>query len=165
MICHTCRRPHHDHTVSTGARELTRLRRAITRVYQMYWARDWLTTCRRWPGSWSPHVSHSASGSSPLRRSCSATHSRRTRSRESSPRSFRPARCSGATGVVERVQSRLLSLPRRTGVNLKLRQLVLAAAMAIMIALLAIAAVEATDLRSRLGIHVPGWVLTLAAVP
>lgn len=67
--------------------------------------------------------------------------------------------------MVERVQSRLLSLPRRTGVNLKLRQLVLAAAMAIMIALLAIAAVEATDLRSRLGIHVPGWVLTLAAVP
>jgi uncharacterized BrkB/YihY/UPF0761 family membrane protein len=37
VICHACRRLHHDHTVSTGARELTGLRRAITRVYQMYW--------------------------------------------------------------------------------------------------------------------------------
>ena len=73
--------------------------------------------------------------------------------------------CSGATGVIERVESRLLALQRRPAVKLKLRQLMLAAAMAVMIALLAIAAVEATNLRSRLGIHVPGWLLSLATVP
>jgi uncharacterized BrkB/YihY/UPF0761 family membrane protein len=71
----------------------------------------------------------------------------------------------GATGVVERVESRLLEVPRPGGtITLKLRHLGLALVMVILIALMAIAGVEATSLRARLGVHVPGWVLSLLTI-
>lgn len=69
----------------------------------------------------------------------------------------------GATGVIERVESRLLAVSRRGAVALKLCQLGLAAGMAFLIALMAIAAVEATNLRSRLGVHVPAWAVSIAS--
>ena len=180
--------------MSTGARELTGLRRAITRVYQMYWgsglvddvpAMAWFLVTACVPLSLgivavASIVLGDAQQANAVARKLAAVLPSGARgqvlelvlrTRRDSPWLLALSigsmiwACSGATGVIERVESRLLSLPRRTGVNLKLRQLMLAAAMAMMIALLAIAAVEATDLRSRLGIHVPGWVLTLAAVP
>ena len=180
--------------MSTGARELTGLRRAITRVYQMYWgsglvddvpAMAWFLVTACVPLSLgivavASIVLGDAQQANAVARKLAAVLPSGARgqvlelvlrTRRDSPWVLALSigsmiwACSGATGVIERVESRLLSLPRRTGVNLKLRQLMLAAAMAMMIALLAIAAVEATDLRSRLGIHVPGWVLTLAAVP
>jgi uncharacterized BrkB/YihY/UPF0761 family membrane protein len=70
---------------------------------------------------------------------------------------------SGATGVVERVQSRLLAVPRRGPVRLKLRHLGLAAAMAVLIAMMGIAATEATNLRTRLGVGSPRWALSIVA--
>ncbi|HZE07048.1 MAG TPA: YihY/virulence factor BrkB family protein [Solirubrobacteraceae bacterium] len=63
----------------------------------------------------------------------------------------------GATGVVERVASRLLVAPRPGPVRLKLRHLGLAAAMVLLIGLMAITATEATGLRSRLNVDVPQW--------
>ncbi len=67
----------------------------------------------------------------------------------------------GATGVVERVESRLLDAPRLGPIALKLRHLGLAAGMVLMIALMAAAATEATNLRGRLGFPVPGWALSV----
>jgi len=69
----------------------------------------------------------------------------------------------GATGVVERVESRLLGAPRLGPVALKLRHLGLAAGMVLMIALMAAAATEATNLRGRLGFPIPGWLLSVAS--
>ncbi len=69
----------------------------------------------------------------------------------------------GATGVVERVESRLLSAPRPGPVVLKLRHLGLAAGMVLMIALMAAAATESTNLRGRLGFGVPGWLLSVGS--
>lgn len=70
----------------------------------------------------------------------------------------------GATGVIERVGSRLLQVPRLGPVALKLRHLALAAGMVLLIALMAIAATEATNLRNRLGLQVPRWILSIGAV-
>jgi uncharacterized BrkB/YihY/UPF0761 family membrane protein len=70
----------------------------------------------------------------------------------------------GATGVVERVESRLLGVRRRGPFALKLRQLGLGAGMALLIALMAIAATEATNLRRRLGAHVPHVVVLLGSL-
>lgn len=70
----------------------------------------------------------------------------------------------GATGVVERVGSRLLRVPRSNPVRLKLRHLALAAGMVVLIAAMAIAGTEATNLRHRLGVDVPRWVVSIAAV-
>lgn len=67
----------------------------------------------------------------------------------------------GATGVIERVSSRLLPAPRPGAIALKLRHLALAAAMVVTIALMAGAATEATNLRARLGVAVPGWLVSL----
>ncbi|HTP21321.1 MAG TPA: YhjD/YihY/BrkB family envelope integrity protein [Solirubrobacteraceae bacterium] len=67
----------------------------------------------------------------------------------------------GATGVVERVESRLLGAPRLGPIALKLRHLGLAAGMVLMIALMAAAATEATNLRGRLGFPIPGWLLSV----
>jgi uncharacterized BrkB/YihY/UPF0761 family membrane protein len=69
----------------------------------------------------------------------------------------------GATGVVERVESRLLGAPRLGPVALKLRHLGLAAGMVLMIALMAAAGTEATNLRGRLGFPVPGWLLSIVS--
>jgi len=69
----------------------------------------------------------------------------------------------GATGVVERVESRLLGAPRLGPIKLKLRHLGLAAGMVLMIALMAAAATEATNLRGRLGFPVPGWLLSVVS--
>ena len=69
----------------------------------------------------------------------------------------------GATGVIERVESRLLAAPRSGAIALKLRHLGLASGMVVMIALMAAAATEATDLRMRLGFRVPGWSVSLSA--
>ncbi len=69
----------------------------------------------------------------------------------------------GATGVVERVESRLLGAPRLGPIALKLRHLGLAAGMVLMIALMAAAATEATNLRGRLGFPIPGWLLSVAS--
>jgi uncharacterized BrkB/YihY/UPF0761 family membrane protein len=69
----------------------------------------------------------------------------------------------GATGVVERVESRLLGARRLGPLALKLRHLGLAAGMVLMIALMAAAATEATNLRGRLGFPVPGWLLSLVS--
>ena len=69
----------------------------------------------------------------------------------------------GATGVVERVESRLLGAPRLGPIALKLRHVGLAAGMVLMIALMAAAATEATNLRERLGFPVPGWLLSVAS--
>jgi uncharacterized BrkB/YihY/UPF0761 family membrane protein len=69
----------------------------------------------------------------------------------------------GATGVVERAQSRLLGAPRLGPIKLKLRHLALAAGMVLMIALMAAAATEATNLRGRLGFPIPGWLLSVAS--
>jgi uncharacterized BrkB/YihY/UPF0761 family membrane protein len=69
----------------------------------------------------------------------------------------------GATGVVERVESRLLGAPRRGPIALKLRHLGLAAGMVLMIALMAAAATEATNLRGRLGFPIPGWLLSVVS--
>ena len=171
--------------MSTGARELTGLRRAITRVYQMYWssglvddvpAMAWFLVTACVPLSLgivavASIVLGDAQQANAVARKLAAVLPSGARgqvlelvlrTRRDSPWLLALSigsmiwACSGATGVIERMESRLLSLPRRTAVKLKLRQLMLAAAMAMMIALLAIAAVEATDLRSRLGIHVPG---------
>jgi uncharacterized BrkB/YihY/UPF0761 family membrane protein len=70
----------------------------------------------------------------------------------------------GATGVIERVGSGLLQVPRPGMVALKLRQLVLAAAMVLLIAVMAIAATEATNLRHRAGLDLPRWVLSLTSL-
>lgn len=70
----------------------------------------------------------------------------------------------GATGVVERVESRLLGAPRPGPVTLKLRHLGLALAMVLLIASIAITAGEATNIRSRLGVHIPGWLWSLGTV-
>ena len=70
----------------------------------------------------------------------------------------------GATGVVERVQSRLLGLSRRGPFALKLRHLGLAAGMALLITLMAIGATEETNLRRRLGAHVPNVVVLLGSL-
>ena len=72
--------------------------------------------------------------------------------------------CAGATGVIERVGSRLLRVPRPGAVALKLRHLALAAGMVFLIALMAVAGTEATNLRDRLGIDVPRWVLSLGTL-
>jgi len=69
----------------------------------------------------------------------------------------------GATGVVERVESRLLGARRLGPIALKLRHLGLAAGMVLMIALMAAAATEATNLRGRLGFPVPGWLLSVVS--
>jgi uncharacterized BrkB/YihY/UPF0761 family membrane protein len=69
----------------------------------------------------------------------------------------------GATGVVERVESRLLGVPRLGPIALKLRHLGLAAGMVLMIALMAAAATEATNLRGRLGFPIPGWLLSVVS--
>jgi uncharacterized BrkB/YihY/UPF0761 family membrane protein len=69
----------------------------------------------------------------------------------------------GATGVVERVESRLLGAQRLGPIALKLRHLGLAAGMVLMIALMAAAATEATNLRGRLGFPVPGWLLSVVS--
>jgi len=69
----------------------------------------------------------------------------------------------GATGVVERVESRLLGAPRLGPVALKLRHLGLAAGMVSMIALIAAAATEATNLRGRLGFPIPAWLLSVVS--
>ena len=69
----------------------------------------------------------------------------------------------GATGVVERVESRLLGAPRLGPIALKLRHLGLAAGMVLMIALMAAAATEATNLRGRLGFPIPGWLLSVVS--
>ena len=69
----------------------------------------------------------------------------------------------GATGVVERVESRLLGAPRLGPIALKLRHLGLAAGMVLMIALMAAAGTEATNLRGRLSFPIPGWVLSVAS--
>jgi uncharacterized BrkB/YihY/UPF0761 family membrane protein len=69
----------------------------------------------------------------------------------------------GATGVVERVESRLLGARRLGPIALKLRHLGLAAGMVLMIALMAAAATEATNLRGRLGFPIPGWLLSLVS--
>ena len=69
----------------------------------------------------------------------------------------------GATGVVERVESRRLGAPRLGPLALKLRHLGLAAGMVLMIALMAAAATEATNLRGRLGFPVPGWLLSVVS--
>ncbi len=70
----------------------------------------------------------------------------------------------GATGVIERVESRLLGVPRGGVVSLKVRHLVLAGGMAIVIVLAAAAATEATNLRARLGLGAPRWALSLCSV-
>jgi uncharacterized BrkB/YihY/UPF0761 family membrane protein len=69
----------------------------------------------------------------------------------------------GATGVVERVESRLLGAPRLRPIALKLHHLALAAGMVLMIALMAAAATEATNLRGRLGFPIPGWLLSVVS--
>jgi len=69
----------------------------------------------------------------------------------------------GATGVIERVGSRLLEAPRPGAVALKLRHLRLAAGMVLMIALMATAATEATHLQNRLGVSIPGWLLSVGS--
>jgi len=69
----------------------------------------------------------------------------------------------GATGVVERVESRLLGAPRLGPIALKLRHLGLAAGMVLMIALMAAAATEATNLRGRLGFPIPAWLLSVVS--
>jgi len=69
----------------------------------------------------------------------------------------------GATGVVERVESRLLGAQRLGPIALKLRHLGLAAGMVLMIALMTAAATEATNLRGRLGFPVPGWLLSVGS--
>ncbi|HET8978088.1 MAG TPA: YihY/virulence factor BrkB family protein [Solirubrobacteraceae bacterium] len=69
----------------------------------------------------------------------------------------------GATGVVERVASRLLAAPRPGPVALKLRHLGLAAIMVLLIGLMAITATEATGLRARLNLDVPPWVPLLVS--
>jgi len=69
----------------------------------------------------------------------------------------------GATGVVERVESRLLGAPRLGPIALKLRHLGLAAGMVLMIALMAAAATEATNLRARVGFPIPGWALSIVS--
>ncbi len=70
----------------------------------------------------------------------------------------------GATGVIERVGSRLLRVSRPGPVALKLRHLGLASGMVLLIALMAILATEATNLRKRLGIDVPRLVVSLVAL-
>ncbi|HSO99122.1 MAG TPA: YhjD/YihY/BrkB family envelope integrity protein [Solirubrobacteraceae bacterium] len=70
----------------------------------------------------------------------------------------------GATGVIERVGSRLLQVPRPGAVALKLHHLALAAGMVFLIALMGVAATEATNLRAHLGIDIPRWVLSIGAV-
>ena len=69
----------------------------------------------------------------------------------------------GATGVVERVESRLLGATRLGPIALKLRHLGLAAGMVLMITLMAAAATEATNLRGRLGFPIPAWLLSVAS--
>jgi uncharacterized BrkB/YihY/UPF0761 family membrane protein len=64
-----------------------------------------------------------------------------------------------ATGVIERVESRLLPAPRAGMVPLKLRHLTLAAAMVFLIAAMAIAATQATSLRHHLWPDMPGWIV------
>jgi uncharacterized BrkB/YihY/UPF0761 family membrane protein len=69
----------------------------------------------------------------------------------------------GATGVIERVESRLLAAHRAGSIALKLRHLGLAAGMVLMITLMATAATEAANIRGRLSFRIPGWVLSLAS--
>jgi len=70
----------------------------------------------------------------------------------------------GATGVIERVGSRLLDVSRPGAVVLKLRHLALAAGMVLLIALMAIAATAATNVRKHLGVGIPRLVLALASL-
>lgn len=70
----------------------------------------------------------------------------------------------GATGVIERVASRLLEVARPGQVALKLKHLGLAAGMAVLIAIMAIAATEATNFRERLGVSVPRWLLSIISL-
>ena len=180
--------------MSIGTREPTGLRRAIARVYQLYWgaglvddvpAMAWFLVTACVPLSLgivavASIVLGDAQQANAVARKLAAVLPRGARgqvlelvlrTRRDSPWLLAVSigsmiwACSGATGVIERVESRLLALQRRPAVKLKLRQLMLAASMALMIALLAIAAVEATDLRNHLGIRVPGWALSLATVP
>lgn len=65
----------------------------------------------------------------------------------------------GATGVIERVESRLLGAQRPGMIALKLRHLALAAGMVSLISLTAIAATRATGLRKHLAAGVPSWLL------
>jgi uncharacterized BrkB/YihY/UPF0761 family membrane protein len=172
--------------VSSGDREPTGLRCAITRVYQFYWgsglvddvpAMSWFLVTATVPLSLgivavASIVLGDADQANAVAREVTGLLPRSARgqvlelvlrTRRDSPWLLALAigsmiwACKGATGVIERVESRLLTLPRRTALKLMLRQL--------MIALVAIAAVETTNLRSRLGIDVPGWALSLAAVP
>lgn len=69
----------------------------------------------------------------------------------------------GATGVIERVESRLLGATRPGPVARKLRHLGLAAAMVLMVALMSAASTQATNLRGRLGFAIPGWLLSLGS--
>jgi uncharacterized BrkB/YihY/UPF0761 family membrane protein len=69
----------------------------------------------------------------------------------------------GATGVIERVESRLLGTPRPGALALKLRHVSLAAGMVALISLMAIAATEATHLRERLGVTIPAWALSVGS--
>lgn len=70
----------------------------------------------------------------------------------------------GATGVIERVESRLLGVPRPGAVALKLRHLGLAAAMVLMIVFMSATSTQATNLRGRLGFAIPGWALSIGSV-
>jgi uncharacterized BrkB/YihY/UPF0761 family membrane protein len=194
VICQTWARPHHDDRVSSGARESTGVRRAINGAYQLYWgsgvcddvpAMAWFLVTACVPLSLgivavASIVLGDAERANAVARKLAEVLPPGARgqvlelvlrTRRDSPWLLALSigsmiwACSGATGVIERVESRLLALPRRPPVKLKLRHLMLAASMALMIALLAIAAVEATDLRNHLGIHVPGWVVSLGTVP
>jgi membrane protein len=69
----------------------------------------------------------------------------------------------GATGVIERVESRLLAAQRPGPIALKLHHLALAAGMVLMIALMTAAATESTNLRGRLGLEIPGWLLSVGS--
>jgi uncharacterized BrkB/YihY/UPF0761 family membrane protein len=180
--------------VSSGDGEPTGLRRAITRVYQFYWgsglvddvpAMSWFLVTATVPLSLgivavASIVLGDADQANAVAREVTGLLPRSARgqvlelvlrTRRDTPWLLALSigsmiwACKGATGVIERVESRLLTLPRRTALKLMLRQLMLAAGMTLMIALVAIAAVETTNLRSRLGIDVPGWALSLAAVP
>ena len=69
----------------------------------------------------------------------------------------------GATGVVERAESRLLGAPRPGVIALKLRHVSLAGGMVTLISLMAIAATEATHLRERLGVTIPSWSVSIGS--
>lgn len=70
----------------------------------------------------------------------------------------------GATGVIERVESRLLDAPRGGAIALKLRHLALGAVMVFLITLMAIAATQSTGLRRHLLGDLPRWTLAIGSV-